>query len=159
MSAVRQSLLGSASRLYQIWAGIKTRCYNPKSQNYRNYGARGIKMCDEWQSYPKFEAWALSNGYNPNASKKAQSIERIDVNGIYSPGNCTWANAKQQMNNTRRNTFITYSGRTQTLKQWAEEFGISYSTFMSRYLRGWSMERIKSSPVRTYKGESDVNFS
>lgn len=151
MSASKKSKLGSYSRLYSVWAGILTRCYNPNSPNYRNYGARGIKVCEEWKTYENFEKWALNNGYNPNHEKKTISIERTDTNGDYSPDNCVWATAKEQMNNTRRNTFVTFNGKTKTLAEWAEHYGINYSTFMSRYSRGWDMARIASTPTHKYE--------
>ena len=151
MSVLKQSILGESSKLYAIWAGIKTRCYNPNSPNYKNYGARGIAMCDEWQCYPKFEEWALNNGYDPNCGYKELSIERIDNNANYSPENCIWATPKTQMNNTRRNVFVTYKGERKTLSQWADSAGIRYSTFMSRYGRGWGFERIINTPVGKYE--------
>ena len=73
MSAIRTSILGSDSRLYNVWAGILTRCFNPNHPNYRNYGRRGITVCEEWKKYPQFERWALNNGYDPNAPKRTQT--------------------------------------------------------------------------------------
>ena len=154
MSILKQSKLGSASRLYSIWAGMLTRCYNSKNPNYKRYGARGITVCEEWKNYLTFESWALNHGYNPTAKRGTQSIERIDVNGNYCPDNCKWANYKEQQNNTRKNVSITYNGETKTLAQWADAFGINYSTFMSRYYRGWTIERIASTKARNYRKES-----
>ena len=147
MSILKTSKLGSSSRLYQVWAGIITRCENPNSNNYPRYGARGISVCSEWHNYIVFEQWALANGYDPNANSRTQAIERIDVNGNYCPSNCRLVSYKEQQNNTRKNVFITYNGETKTLSQWADCFGISYSTFMTRYYRGWSIEKIANTPV------------
>lgn len=151
MSATKTSILGSDSRLYQVWAGILTRCFNSNHPNYKNYGERGITVCDEWRKYAEFERWALNNGYDPNAPKKSQSIERIDLDGNYCPENCVWADPKTQQNNTRKNVFVEYKGERKTLAQWAERFGIGYSTFMSRWSRGWTMEQIEKKPVGRYR--------
>lgn len=87
----------SGTRLYRIWRGIKTRCQNPNHGDYANYGARGIKVCNEWNcSFAAFKEWALANGYNDNLT-----IERMDVNGDYCPENCTWITKGQQVKNQR----------------------------------------------------------
>lgn len=148
MSAHKQSVWGSEGRLYVIWAGIKTRCCNPHHSNYKNYGARGITMCEEWKSYPAFESWAMKSGYDPNAEKKSLSIERIDNEQGYFPENCVWATPKDQMNNTRRSIKVESNGETYTLSQLADHLNMNYSTFMSRYSRGWSIERIVNTPVQ-----------
>ena len=84
-------------RLKGIYNGIKQRCYNSNNPNYPNYGGRGVRVSDEWlDSYTAFENWALSNGYNDNLT-----IDRINVNGDYEPGNCRWADLKVQSNNKR----------------------------------------------------------
>lgn len=124
----------SKSRLYQIWRGIKKRCFNPKCNHYKDYGGRGITMCEQWRnSYTSFYNWARRNGYN-----KTLTIERIDVNGSYEPKNCKWIPLNEQAQNTRKTIYLTYKGETKRLKDWAKELNISTNTLYYRKRRGWS---------------------
>lgn len=128
----------SKTKLYKIWAGIKNRCYNAKLASYKNYGGRGIRMCDEWIDTPDvFFDWALSHGYEDNLS-----IERIDVNGNYCPENCTWIPKEDQAKNRRSCYNITYNNRTQNLQQWCDELNLPYKLVHNRMFKmGWSFER------------------
>ena len=125
------------TRLYITWRNMKQRCYNPNNVSYRQYGGRGIEVCEEWKSnFLAFYNWAMANGYADNLT-----IDRIDVNGNYEPDNCRWASVKEQNNNKSSNHLITYKGKTQTIKQWAEELGISSYTICSRLNQNWDIER------------------
>ena len=138
----------SKTRLYRIWADIKTRCYNSKSTNYYKYGGRGICMCDEWfESYQTFEKWALSNGYKDNLT-----IDRIDSFGNYKPSNCRWVTQKVQQNNRSNNHLLTYNNETLTISQWSEKLGFKKSVIGQRINgMGWSVEKALTTPIRKTK--------
>ena len=91
-------------RLYRVWCDIKKRCYNPKFHQYKDYGGRGIRVCDEWvENYSSFREFALANGYNEFAKRGDCTIDRIDVDGNYEPSNCRFVSMKVQNSNKRRN--------------------------------------------------------
>lgn len=122
------------TKLFNVWIAMRNRCYQKNTKYYINYGGRGVTMCPEWKDdFNNFEKWALANGYQDGLS-----IDRIDVNGNYEPSNCRWATLKQQANNTRRNHYLTFEGKTQSLQMWADETGISYSAIKTRVAKGWS---------------------
>ena len=124
----------SNTRLYNIWSKMKCRCGNENDKSYKDYGGRGISVCDEWSSsFPAFQEWALSHGYQDNLS-----IDRIDVNGNYCPENCRWATTKEQCNNTRRTIFFEVDGTRKPLTQWAEDTGIPRKELYYRYHHGYS---------------------
>ncbi len=115
-------------RLRNILSGMKTRCSNPNHKDYKNYGARGIKVCDEWlNDTDLFIKWALNNGYQDNLT-----IERIDNNGDYNPDNCKWATVKEQQSNTRNNRMLTINGESNTLQQWADKTSLNKTTIHER---------------------------
>ena len=88
--------------LYSIWTNMKTRCFNSNSPSYKDYGSRGITVCDEWKNdFKAFYDWSMSHGYQENLT-----IDRIDVNGNYEPSNCRWATILEQANNKRNNVFV-----------------------------------------------------
>ena len=100
---------------------MKQRCYNQNNKSYRNYGGRGIKICDEWigqDGFSNFYKWAINHEYNDNLT-----IDRIDVNDDYKPANCRWATIEQQSNNQRKTVWIEISGNKKSLKQWTNFMG------------------------------------
>lgn len=115
-------------RLYHIWQDMKRRCSSLKASSAHNYVLRGIKVCDEWlDNFGNFQRWALENGYTDELT-----IDRIDVNGNYTPENCRWATRKEQSNNKRNTRYLTYNDITKTIVDWAEETGIKYGTIIRR---------------------------
>lgn len=119
----------SRTRPYEIWQGMKKRCYNPNDARYDRYGGRGITVCDEWrEDFSAFYSWALANGYADNLT-----IDRIDNNKGYSPDNCRWADAETQCRNRSSNIKITIGNATKTLTEWCEIFEIDYTTVRARY--------------------------
>lgn len=127
------------SRLNRVWYNMKQRSYNPKMRDYQLYGGRGIKVFDEWKNdYSAFRKWAFENGYDPQAKRGQCTIDRIDVNGNYEPSNCRIVSQKIQCNNLRKNILIEIDGKTQTLKQWADESGIDEAKIRYRYHHGYT---------------------
>lgn len=135
----------SKTKLYRVWASIKDRCYRSGCKNYHNYGGRGIAMCDEWKdSFQSFYEWATSNGYSPGLT-----IERMDVDGNYTPDNCCWITAHEQCQNKRNTRRITLNGECHTFKEWAEITGVNYYTLFSRYQAGKPPEEILKERIET----------
>ena len=127
----------SKEKLHQIWLSMKSRCKYPGDTNYKHYGARGIKVCQEWaDDYTAFRTWSLLNGY-----EEGLSIDRINVNGDYTPENCRWIPMSEQFWNKRNTVLITVLGRTQCQNAWAEELGISHSTLSQVRKRGENVEK------------------
>lgn len=125
------------SRLYEVWSGIKKRCYNENATQFKNYGGRGVKVCDEWmRDFSSFYSWAINNGYDENAPRGKCTIDRIDNNGNYSPDNCRIVTQKEQCNNTRRNVRIEWDGETKTLAEWSDLVGLCSGTISHRYKKG-----------------------
>lgn len=147
---------GSNERLYFVWQGMKNRCTNPNFLEYKNYGGRGIKVCEEWLDYESFKKFMLEKGYDPSAPFGEYTIERIDVNGNYEPNNCTIASQKEQVHNMTSNHNLTYKGETKCLSEWAREIGINATTLLNRLQRGMSVEEaIETPPKRTVMYEVD----
>lgn len=130
----------AGTKINGIWRTMIQRCSNKNAFNYKHYGGRGIIVCREWMI---FENFYRDMGDIP----EKMTIDRIDNNGNYTPENCRWATRKKQANNTRRNYFITYNNKTQTVAEWARELDINYSTLHKRIRRGWNLERALSEKV------------
>lgn len=110
-------------KLARVWNGMKNRCYNSNTDNYKNYGGRGIKVCEEWfESSSRFIKWALNHGY-----KDGLQLDRIDVNGDYEPSNCRWVTAKTNSRNRRNTDYLTCNGETKSIAEWCELYGIQKS--------------------------------
>jgi len=144
------------SRLYSIWTNMHTRCENPHSTNYDNYGGRGVSVCEEWHDFANFMQWAERTGYQENLT-----LDRIDVNEGYNPVNCRWITMAEQQRNRRNNIKITYHGVTRCLSDWAATFGIKVVTLWQRIFRyHWDVERAFTAPVqkhyRHHKQEEQV---
>ena len=114
------------TRIYSVYCGIKDRCYCENNPRFKDYGGRGITMCDEWLNNPKaFCEWAYNNGYKEDAPYGECTIDRKDNNKGYSPDNCRIVSLKVQANNQRSNVWIEHNGERKTITQWSEYFGIS----------------------------------
>ena len=99
---LRRNPKGRGTRLYGVWKLMKQRCRDQNCKGYRLYGARGIRVCDEWSNdYMAFHDWAFANGYDPDAPKGKCTLDRIDSNGNYEPSNCRWVDMKTQAQNRR----------------------------------------------------------
>lgn len=130
------------TRLYTIWVSMKSRCNNVNSKDYKNYGARGISVCDDWSdSYVKFKSWSIYNGYND-----LLCLDRVDNGGNYDPSNCRWVTNKDNSRNTRQNVNVTYNGKTQCVSAWAEEVGLEIKTLQYRIRKGWDIGRALTTP-------------
>lgn len=133
----RHGLTYKAKKLHMVWSSMKARCYRPTCKDFKNYGGRGISICDEWRNdFASFHKWAMSTGYTEGVS----TIERIDVDGNYCPGNCTWIVNERQALNTRKVIFLTAKGKTQSLSEWAVELGIRPNTIKTRLRLGWLVD-------------------
>lgn len=131
---------------YAVWQGMKTRCNNPQSTGYKDYGGRGIKICGRWND--SFAAFIEDMGPRPDQS---YTIERKDVNGNYEPRNCVWATYEEQASNKRNSVHYLYRGRQMTLAQIAKATGKRYSMLTFRMRKGWVLEDALNTPSRYTK--------
>ena len=135
------------TRLYETWEHIKRRCYSITCNDYKNYGSRGIKVCDEWRNdFMAFYNWAIQNGYDDNLT-----IDRIDNNGNYEPSNCRWVDRYIQANNTRRNHYYIVNGEKLTISEIARKYNMNYNTLNNRLWHGMSIEDALNTPLRKWK--------
>jgi len=124
------------TRLYRIYKHMVCRCTNQNDIRYSKYGARGISICEEWDTFEKFAEWALNNGYNENLS-----IDRIDVNLGYTPDNCKWSTPFEQAVNKTNTHYVEFRGERKSIAEWAKEYGMPYKRLHKRIQSGWDPER------------------
>lgn len=136
------------TKLYGVWAAMKRRCYNPHAKYFELYGGRGIKVCQDWHEYEPFKEWALTNGY-----QQGLSIDRIDCDGNYEPGNCRWVTMAAQQRNCRNNRHYNYKGKSYTVKEIAEMVGLKPRTVQGRIERGWTIEEVVETPCLKSNGK------
>lgn len=138
------------TRLYEVWKGMNARCSNPNHMFYKNYGGRGIKVCNQWKTdFLQFKEFMLSIGYDETLPTGEQTIERIDVNGNYEPGNCKLISRKEQNVNKRNNHLVTYKGETKTITEFAEEYGLDTENLLNRINNyGYTIEEAIEKPFR-----------
>ena len=133
----------SNSRIYTTWKNMKSRCYYPKNAEFKNYGGRGIKICDEWKNdFQVFYEWSIKHGY-----KEELTIDRIDNNGNYQPDNCRWVDMAVQSRNTSRTRYIEFNGKRLTICEWGIEIGGTSTTVLYRIEQGWSVEEAIMTPI------------
>ena len=124
------------TRIERIWHGIKQRCLNPNNHAFKYYGGRGIKICDKWVN--SLSDFLADMGHPP----EGMTIDRIDNNGNYEPGNCRWVTRATQQSNRRINRFIEFNGVRKTAMQWATDLGIAHQTIYKRLDLGWPVEKV-----------------
>ncbi len=130
---------------YACWIMMRQRCNNPRSKQFRNYGERGITICDRWSGTDGFANFIADMGRRPSLKHQ---IDRINNDGPYSPENCRWATHVQQARNKRTNRLLTFRGKTQCVRAWCEELGISEGRVHWRLKHGWDVERTLTEPVK-----------
>jgi hypothetical protein len=133
------------TRVYIIWVSMRQRCSCKNRSNFQDYGGRGIKVCDRWNT---FENFLEDMGEPPG---KDYSLDRIDVNGNYCRENCRWATNKDQANNRRNNRIIGWNGIKKTISEWSESVGIASSAIIYRLNHGWPVEEALTVPSRLSK--------
>lgn len=144
LASIRMTKSGeSRTRLYKIWNNMNLRCNKEKNKDYKDYGERGITVCEEWKDFLQFKEWSINSGYQENLT-----IDRINVNGNYSPLNCKWSTRSEQSNNCRSCIFITRENKTKTITQWSKELGFKSGTILRRYHAGTPIENLFNPVIR-----------
>ena len=124
------------TRPYQVWKDIKKRCFYERDKEYKNYGGRGIMLCDKWLSFEGF--WVdMKEEYSDELT-----IDRIDVNGNYEKSNCRWATHKEQARNRNSNHVVEYNGEKRCIAEWAEIFNMPYSKLYARLSTGCDRDKM-----------------
>lgn len=131
----------TGTKTYRTWQSMHRRCADPKNKDFRNYGGRGIAVCDRWKV---FENFLFDMGKAP----AGMHIDRIDTNSNYEPSNCRWVTPQENMNNTRRNRHLTLHGETLTVAEWSRKLSIDPDLVFDRLKRRWSVEKALTLPAR-----------
>lgn len=127
----------TGKRLYRIWLSMRQRCNYSAGKSFKNYGGKGISVCEEWESFQNFYDWAMANGYSDNLT-----IDRKENDKGYSPDNCRWATMKEQQNNRTNNLRITINGEEKTLSEWSKVTGIPRATLEWRVKNKWAEDEL-----------------
>lgn len=131
---------GKGTREYVAWKQMRSRCHNKRNKAWANYGGRGIKICEAWADFDVFRR-------DVGPAPAGHSLDRIDVNGDYTPQNCRWATAKAQCRNKRNNRLVAHNGETKTLAEWADDAVVDQRLVRTRYVRyGWSLDTALYTP-------------
>lgn len=131
---------------YQTWMRMRERCHNPNKSRWSDYGGRGITVCERWNDFNNF---LEDMGERPS---REYSIDRIDPDGNYEPGNCRWATDKEQRRNKTNTLYAEYQGKRWKLIELCESLGLPYQNVMGRYRNlGWSIEKALFDPIKTRK--------
>jgi len=145
-SAAKTHGLAHKTPEYGVWQGMLRRCDNPRMRAFRDYGARGIKVCRRWKGVNGFVNFLADMGKRPSPR---HTIERKNASGNYSPTNCQWLHRSEQNNNKRTSVVLTLNGKTMTVRDWSRETGISKSLIAARIKRlGWSVKEALTRPVK-----------
>lgn len=123
----------SKSKTYKSWSTMRERCTNPKKSSFKDYGGRGINVCDRWSTFENFYA---DMGDRP----RGMTLERVNPDGNYEPNNCKWASSHEQARNKRSNRRITFNGETRIISDWDKALGFSKGVISNRLKRGWSIQ-------------------
>lgn len=142
---------GTGTRLFNIWAGMRRRCLNPNYKAFKYYGGRGIRLAPEWDNFETFKEWSLKNGYEENLT-----IDRIDINGNYSPSNCRWVTLAEQARNKSDNRRITINGVTKLITEWCKEAPVSTTQVYYRLKHGWTIEEALFTPDKRKKHSNSI---
>lgn len=119
----KHGLYQENAALFNTWQTMKSRCENPNRTKYKDYGGRGIKVCEEWHEASNFILWALNNGY-----ERGLQLDRIDNDGDYCPENCRFVTPKENSRNRRNTKRLTVNGETKTVAEWCEQLGLNKNT-------------------------------
>jgi len=138
-------MLKSRSREYYTWQNMRRRCLDAGNCQYKNYGGRGIKVCERWLE--SFDNFLSDMGEKP----RGYTLDRIDNDGNYEPGNCRWATVKDQCANKRTTILHTRNGVTKCMSHWADEIGLKRRSVQMRISRGWPIELALTAPLNSYR--------